>query len=237
MVPERSRELRPARRPRRAQHPRDPVAARMDEGEERGGRGVRPAGVHLLAGHARPARLRGGGVPQPQLLLLDEVHEALDHEFRALVEERARHRSWPPGGSWWPPATTTSCSAVSAVARSGWRAEQCARTAPSRRSWPRTWARERRRLARAGSPGQSRRRCRDGAAGPAASAEGGLHVGQDGALGARGHHGLGQAVHVHVGAPPVAALSSPRAAPARRPYRRARTCRSRGAPCAGRAWP
>jgi homopolymeric O-antigen transport system ATP-binding protein len=25
----------------------------------------------------------------PQLLLLDEVHEALDHEFRALVEERA----------------------------------------------------------------------------------------------------------------------------------------------------
>jgi len=27
---------------------------------------------------------------EPQLLLLDEVHEALDHEFRALVEERAR---------------------------------------------------------------------------------------------------------------------------------------------------
>ena len=26
---------------------------------------------------------------QPQLLLLDEVHEALDHEFRALVEARA----------------------------------------------------------------------------------------------------------------------------------------------------
>jgi ABC-type polysaccharide/polyol phosphate transport system ATPase subunit len=27
---------------------------------------------------------------QPQILLLDEVHEALDHEFRDIVEERAR---------------------------------------------------------------------------------------------------------------------------------------------------
>ena len=26
----------------------------------------------------------------PQILLLDEVHEALDHEFRDIVEERAR---------------------------------------------------------------------------------------------------------------------------------------------------
>jgi ABC-type polysaccharide/polyol phosphate transport system ATPase subunit len=27
---------------------------------------------------------------QPRILLLDEVHEALDHEFRAIVQERAR---------------------------------------------------------------------------------------------------------------------------------------------------
>ncbi len=26
----------------------------------------------------------------PEILLLDEVHEALDHQFRAIVEERAR---------------------------------------------------------------------------------------------------------------------------------------------------
>jgi lipopolysaccharide transport system ATP-binding protein len=26
----------------------------------------------------------------PRILLLDEVHEALDHEFRAIVQERAR---------------------------------------------------------------------------------------------------------------------------------------------------
>lgn len=27
----------------------------------------------------------------PNILLLDEVHEALDHDFRATAEERARH--------------------------------------------------------------------------------------------------------------------------------------------------
>ena len=33
---------------------------------------------------------------EPQILLLDEVHEALDHEFRDIVEE-ARRRSSPGG--------------------------------------------------------------------------------------------------------------------------------------------
>ena len=41
---------------------------------------------------------------------------------------------------------------------------------------------------------------------PGRLGERGLHVGQDRPLGARGHDRLDQAVHVHVGAAPVAAL-------------------------------
>ena len=54
------------------------------------GKLVRPPGLELLAGHARRLGFATADEANPTILLLDEVHEALDHEYRALVQERAR---------------------------------------------------------------------------------------------------------------------------------------------------
>ena len=66
-----------ARRPRRA-------------GARAGSASTSTPRRELLAGHAGAARLRGDGAHEPAILLLDEVHEALDHEFRDHVERYAR---------------------------------------------------------------------------------------------------------------------------------------------------
>ena len=57
---------------------------------------VRSARVGVLAGDAGPRRLRGGRPVEPKILLLDEVHEALDHEFRWRCS--AARGDPPPGG-------------------------------------------------------------------------------------------------------------------------------------------
>jgi ABC-type polysaccharide/polyol phosphate transport system ATPase subunit len=71
----------------------------LDGVRERSGLGERfERPVHSYSEGMR-ARLGYAAVDQsqPEILLLDEVHEALDHEFRAVVEERA-HEILGSGG-------------------------------------------------------------------------------------------------------------------------------------------
>ena len=77
---------------RRARHSLAAVQARTELGD---------AFDHPVSSYSQGMRARLGfaiaELVEPQVLLLDEVHEALDHEFRVLVEERA-HRILRDGG-------------------------------------------------------------------------------------------------------------------------------------------
>ena len=68
------------------------TAATLEDIKARSGLGVqfeRPVSSFSQGMRARLGFAVADSV-DPEILLLDEVHEALDHEFRAVVEERAR---------------------------------------------------------------------------------------------------------------------------------------------------
>ena len=79
--------------------PRAESRARLDEIKERTGLGTyfeRPVSSYSQGMRARLG-FTVADEADPDVLLLDEVHEALDHEFREVVEQRA-HEIIAAGG-------------------------------------------------------------------------------------------------------------------------------------------
>ena len=95
----------------------------LDDVRERSGLG--DAFEHPVSSYSQGMRARLGFAVvdrlEPHVLLLDEVHEALDHEFRRGMEERALRDRGLAAGSWWRRGTTTPSCHGCVRARCCWR--------------------------------------------------------------------------------------------------------------------